>query len=418
MTGSFEKAPSATPVSSSRAVIAPRGHWAWKGGGAPHALRLGNIVYVGGQMSLNATGDIVGANNIEAQTANAFENLSALLREAGTSMEELMKLHTYYLFGGESTAATEYWERMTRVRLKYLADPGPAATAVRVKGVPTSDQMIGIDGIAVIGGDKFRIMPKHRWDWSMPTPFSQGWKVGNKVFVGGQISADMKGKTVAANDVGAQTRNIMGFIHAVLVDGGAEWRDLVTLKICYKHSGSDKNARALSNEILDVVRDTIPAPRPALTAFGVDLLYEGLVLEIDGFAVLGEKTKIVPPGSATWVSMPSFEVAWRAGSEIYLGAICAPGGAGLQAQAEASIERVRRTLLDAGADFRNLVKVTVFFVAGPEDATGATAHQIVAKALDDYFPSPGPVVTIVRVPGLHHEGQLFQIDGLAVCGSS
>ena len=72
---------------------------------------------------------------------------------------------------------------MTKVRLRYLANPGPAATAVRVEGAPTERHLIGIDGIGVIGGDRRRIMPKHTWDWSIPTPFSQGWRLGNKIFL-------------------------------------------------------------------------------------------------------------------------------------------------------------------------------------------------------------------------------------------
>ena len=35
-----------------------------------------------------------------------------------------------------------------------------------------------------------RLMPKDHWDWSMPTPFSQGWRVGDLIFVGGQIPTD------------------------------------------------------------------------------------------------------------------------------------------------------------------------------------------------------------------------------------
>ena len=29
-----------------------------------------------------------------------------------------------------------------------------------------------------------RLMPKDHWDWSIPVPFSQGWKCGDFIFVG------------------------------------------------------------------------------------------------------------------------------------------------------------------------------------------------------------------------------------------
>ena len=62
--------------------------------------------------------------------------------------------------------------------------------------------------------DKVRIMPEGHWDWSMPVSFSQGWKVGDLVFVGGQISADENGRTVGAGDIEIQTRNCFENIRA------------------------------------------------------------------------------------------------------------------------------------------------------------------------------------------------------------
>jgi enamine deaminase RidA (YjgF/YER057c/UK114 family) len=417
MSGPSDKLPLKQVGSRSREVIAPSGHWARKGGaGAPHALKLGSSVYVGGQISLDRNGEVLGPDNIEIQTRNVFENLVTVLKAAGTGIEELIKLHTYYICGGDERA-TEYWERMTRVRLDYLSDPGPAATALRVSGIPTNDVLIGIDGIAMIGGDKRRIMPKRSWDWSMPTPFSQGWKIGNKLFVGGQISADKRGKATAVGDVQAQTQNILEFIRQVLLDGGASWNDLVTLKVCYKHSGSETESRALNAKVLELVRKTIPKPRPALTAFGVDLVYEGLVLEMDGFAVLGGKQEIAPSGLEAQNYFSGFTQAWKAGPEIYIGGVFAPGN-GLQAQTKASLEKVRHILNQAGSDYQDLVKATIFFVTDRNDPTGSRGHQVIANVLAEYLPTPGPVTTLVRVPALPHEGQLFQIDGIAVSSES
>ena len=56
--------------------------------------------------------------------------------------------------------------------------------------------------------EKIRIMPKGHWYWSMPVPFSQGWKVGKMIFVGGQISADEHGTPIAPFDIEEQTRNV------------------------------------------------------------------------------------------------------------------------------------------------------------------------------------------------------------------
>ncbi len=58
---------------------------------------------------------------------------------------------------------------------------------------------------------KTRLMPKNHWDWSMPVPFSQGWKIDDVIFVGGQVSADAQGRPVGAGDIAVQTRNTFEF---------------------------------------------------------------------------------------------------------------------------------------------------------------------------------------------------------------
>ena len=72
-----------------------------------------------------------------------------------------------------------------------------------------------------------RLMPQGHWQWSMPVPFSQGWRVGNLVFVGGQISADEHGRTIDVGDIEVQTRNVFTNIRNVLAECGATMQDIV-----------------------------------------------------------------------------------------------------------------------------------------------------------------------------------------------
>ena len=387
-------------------------------GGRPLGVRVGDLVYVGAQVLSTAQHGSTDADDIESQTQAVFEQLTHALHSAGAGMADLIKLHTYYQCPGDGPQVTQFWERMTGVRLRHMADPGPAGTAVRVLGAPTRDRLIGVDGIAVVGIDKQRIMPDHAWDWSIPTPLSQGWRVGDTVFVGGQISADRQGRAVAPDDAVAQTRNTLEYIRHVLAEAGAGWEHLVAMRICFKHSGSPREARELLATILDEIRAVVPEPRPVLTAFGVDLLYEGLVLEIDAVAVLGGKTVVEPAGSVGWVRPEGFPTACRVGPNLHWGAIGAPGAASLEAQAEATLERVKLTLAASGFDIADIAKVTAFFVADDDDPSFESGRRAVTAILEAYLPAPGPVVTVVAVPGLPHEGQRFSIDGLAVRADS
>lgn len=376
----------------------------------PAALRVGDTLYMGSQQRTVKAGE---SDDVGARTHSAFSGMASTLESAGLSMADLMKLHTYYVFEGEGSEVTRYWERMTDVRLKYLADPGPAATALRVSGSPTQMDLITCDGIATFSKNRKRLMPAHAWDWSIPTPFSQGWLVGNKVYVGGQISADRKGKAVAPWDVVAQTRNALEFIRHVLLEAGGGWEDMVALKIAYRHDGRDPEARKLLDEILGVVRETLPKPGPTLTCFGVDLLYEGLVLEIDGIAVLKDGRKdVAATGSKDWVSVPGFVGGTRVGEEVYIGGTSAPGAASLIAQTEASMERLMRVLVAAEGKPEDLVKLNVYFRG--EAASEAKDLEEIVRIVGEYLPSNRPVLSVVRVPGLPHDGQSVQIDALAV----
>lgn len=135
--------------------LMPKGHWDWS---MPTTFsqgwKVGNLVFVGGQISADEEGKILGVGDIEVQTRNVFENIRRVLNEAGGDMKDIVKLNTYYVFDGDEQQATEFWEKMTRVRLEYLSNPGPAGTAVRVKGMMWEDLLIEVEAIAIIEEEK------------------------------------------------------------------------------------------------------------------------------------------------------------------------------------------------------------------------------------------------------------------------
>lgn len=114
--------------------------------------RIGNWVFVGGQVSADEHGNVVGVGDIEAQTRNVFENIRVVLREAGADMSDIVKLNTYYVFKGPEESLTEFWEAMTRIRMQYLGDPGPASTAVQVPGFGWPGLLIEAEAIAFVEG--------------------------------------------------------------------------------------------------------------------------------------------------------------------------------------------------------------------------------------------------------------------------
>ena len=268
--------------------------WNWKRS-VPYSQAVvgGDYIFIGGQQSLDSAGQVLGKNDIATQTRNVFENLKKVLDTAGLEMKDLVRLNTYYVFDGDDSDATAFWEAMTRVRLEYFPDPGPAATAVRVKGMPYPGQLIQIEAIALnrkVHHSRQRIMPVESWDWSISVPLSQGWRIGKKIFVGGQISADALGATVFPDDVKKQTRNIYKFIRNVVEGAGGDMGDVAHIKICFKHEeGSNVSNEGLSLIIEETSAIFSENKGLVVSAFGVDLLYPGLVLEIDAMAVIDEE---------------------------------------------------------------------------------------------------------------------------------
>lgn len=125
----------------------------------------------------------------------------------------------------------------------------------------------------------------------MPQSLSQGWKVDDArglLFVGGQISADRQGVVVGAGDIEAQARNVFTSIGCVLRDGRATWADVVRLDAYYVLDDPSDPVRYWQT-LSAVSSEFLPDPGPVWTAVRVPgLAYEGLLIEIDATAVVGE----------------------------------------------------------------------------------------------------------------------------------
>lgn len=111
--------------------------------------RVENMVFVGGQLSAGEHGNVVGAGDIEVQTRNVFDNVTTVLTGAGVTWNDVVRVNTFYCFDGTGGGVRQYWEKMTRIRLEYLPDPGPVGTAVRVNGLMFDGFLVEVDVIAI-----------------------------------------------------------------------------------------------------------------------------------------------------------------------------------------------------------------------------------------------------------------------------
>lgn len=274
-------------VGGDKQILTPPGHWNWKKKlPFSHGWKVGDMIFVGGQRSLDQTGNILGIDDIEIQTDHAFRNLDTMLRLAGGDRHSLMRQNTYFRFFGEGRDVTSYWEKMTNVRRRYMAVPSAAGAGLRITGFPNSQELIQVEGIGVLGEDRQRLQPDNHWDWSIPnTQFTQGWRIGKLVFVGGQISADNQAKAVGKN-IAEQTRNVFEFIRKVLHEAGLDESDVAKLYIYYHAPGSWEQVAKAKATIEEIQREFYPEPGPAATAVRVSgFAFEDLLIEIEAMAV-------------------------------------------------------------------------------------------------------------------------------------
>ncbi|HKR43040.1 MAG TPA: RidA family protein [Paraburkholderia sp.] len=107
------------------------------------ALKVGNTLYVSGQIGRNAAMELVEGR--EAQIVQAFENLKLVLAAAGASMSDVVDLTTFHTDMRDLPLFTE-------VRDRYLAtDPLPAWTAVGAHMLGgTAGYIVEIKAVAVL----------------------------------------------------------------------------------------------------------------------------------------------------------------------------------------------------------------------------------------------------------------------------
>ncbi|HEY4897133.1 MAG TPA: RidA family protein [Solirubrobacteraceae bacterium] len=107
-----------------------------------HAVRAGGLLICSGQIPLDpATGEIVGATAAE-QAGRCMENLEAVCRAAGTSLEHALRLTIYMTDLGEFASVNEVYG-------SYFGSEPPARVTVGVAALPKG-AYVEIDAIVSV----------------------------------------------------------------------------------------------------------------------------------------------------------------------------------------------------------------------------------------------------------------------------
>jgi 2-iminobutanoate/2-iminopropanoate deaminase len=105
-----------------------------------NAIQFGNLLFTTAKPGRDPSGKLV--DGIEGQTKQALDNISALLKAAGSDMEHILKTWVY-------VTDIKYFEPMNKVYATYFKVP-PARTFLVTSGWFDPAQLIEIEVIAGI----------------------------------------------------------------------------------------------------------------------------------------------------------------------------------------------------------------------------------------------------------------------------
>jgi 2-iminobutanoate/2-iminopropanoate deaminase len=105
------------------------------------AIRSGDLIFVSGQIPLTPEGEPCDGEGIAAETRQVLENLRAVLKEAGASMESVIKTTVYM-------TELSVFPEMNAVYEEFFIEPYPARATVGVKELPKG-VLVEIEAIAI-----------------------------------------------------------------------------------------------------------------------------------------------------------------------------------------------------------------------------------------------------------------------------
>lgn len=111
-------------------------------GAYSQAVRVGDTVYLSGQIALDPTSMELVSDDAEAQVRQVLDNLSAVARASGGGFADIVKL-TVYL------TDLAHFGTVNAVMAEYFSEPFPARAAVGVAALPR-DALVEMDAVLVL----------------------------------------------------------------------------------------------------------------------------------------------------------------------------------------------------------------------------------------------------------------------------
>ena len=107
------------------------------------AVRFGDLLFISGLAPVDENLNLVGGDDVAAQTRQLFENMDRILQAAGASFADILKV-TVYLTDVNDRQAVNV------VRQEFFGDARPASTLIGIAELVVPGMKIEIDAVAGI----------------------------------------------------------------------------------------------------------------------------------------------------------------------------------------------------------------------------------------------------------------------------
>ncbi|MEM7122160.1 MAG: Rid family hydrolase [Pseudomonadota bacterium] len=110
-----------------------------------HGLKCEEMIFLGGQVSLNKKGEAVHPDDLTAQTHQAMVHIGTILNELGADYDDVCKVLAFY----QGDCGPDALHANLPVRASYFSDPGPATTGIPLPALAYPSMVIEIDIFAM-----------------------------------------------------------------------------------------------------------------------------------------------------------------------------------------------------------------------------------------------------------------------------
>ncbi len=107
------------------------------------ALQTNNLLFIAGQVGVNAKGKLVGKGDAEVQARQVFKNIENLVKEAGGTMDDVVQLTVY-------VTDIRHAEKVRKAREAFFQGEPPTSTLLVISGLASEDLLVEINAIAVL----------------------------------------------------------------------------------------------------------------------------------------------------------------------------------------------------------------------------------------------------------------------------